>query len=60
METNNNAKLREAMKKIRSIITTEWWCGNESAVYVITRIENIVDDALAASARNCDVGTPAQ
>ena len=59
MEASNNAKLREALVHVKNKIAH--LCGNLNAPgsLVANRMEinGIINAALAAPARNCDVGT---
>ena len=60
METNN--KLREALEKIRVIAktfmdATQMRRVTDSARIDVGNIKDLADAALAAQARNCDVGT---
>ena len=60
-ERGNSAVLREALTKVK-----EWMahriatCGFEASATVPTMLEDVVLPALAAPARECDVGTPAE
>lgn len=58
METNN--KLRESMVQVKEIARTIYSTSETGSPHedLAEKIVEIAHDALAAPARNCDVGTP--
>lgn len=57
MEANNNAKLRAALEKIQDNIYFNDIDGCIEIVIGEDELDKLFKDALAAPARNCDVGT---